>query len=195
MHGCVTRPADVVLTRADYLRYEQRRVALAGIVQAMLMTRHMLFVGFSLKDENFHKVADAVRRARDPERRAAPRHFGTVLMLAAEPFVEEMWKDELRFVAAGPPVAAGLDREARAAVLAERARRVEIFLDALLARAPLDPLHLLRHRFSGSLTDGERTFRDAIAELVERLPAEARCGPAWERLRDLVERLGGELPA
>jgi hypothetical protein len=28
-----------------------RRAALAGIVQALLVTRHMLFVGFSLRDD------------------------------------------------------------------------------------------------------------------------------------------------
>src|SRR5262249_6692238 len=101
MHGCVTRPADIVLTRADYLRYEERRSALAGIVQAMLLTRHMLFVGFSLNDENFHKVAYAVRRARDPAARSRSR-FGTVLKLADEPFVEELWRDELGFISMGP---------------------------------------------------------------------------------------------
>ncbi len=100
MHGCVGRPSDIVLTREDYLRYEQRRVALTGIVQAMLLTRHMLFVGFSLNDEDFHKVADAVRRARDPDERNRSQ-FGTVLKLAREPYVEELWRDELGFVSMG----------------------------------------------------------------------------------------------
>ncbi|MEZ4241327.1 MAG: SIR2 family protein [Myxococcota bacterium] len=47
MHGCVSVPSDIVLTWEDYARYAQRSAALAGIVQAMLMTKHMLFVGFS----------------------------------------------------------------------------------------------------------------------------------------------------
>ena len=29
----------------------------------MLITKHMLFVGFSLNDDNFHKIMDAVRAA------------------------------------------------------------------------------------------------------------------------------------
>ena len=29
----------------------------------MLITKHMLFVGFSLNDENFHRIMDAVRGA------------------------------------------------------------------------------------------------------------------------------------
>ena len=33
MHGCVNHPSDIVLTRSDYIRYSERRAALAGIVQ------------------------------------------------------------------------------------------------------------------------------------------------------------------
>ena len=46
MHGSVSHPESVVLTRQDYLRYAEHWGALAGIVQALLITRHMLFVGF-----------------------------------------------------------------------------------------------------------------------------------------------------
>ncbi len=46
LHGCVKEPQDIVPTRADYLRYDERRAALKGIVQAMLITCHMLFVDF-----------------------------------------------------------------------------------------------------------------------------------------------------
>ncbi|HKB37873.1 MAG TPA: SIR2 family protein, partial [Gemmataceae bacterium] len=76
LHGCVSRPGDIVLTREDYLRYDTSRAALAGLVQGLLITRHMLFVGFSLVDDNFHRIADAVRRAvkREP--------FGTSLSVA-----------------------------------------------------------------------------------------------------------------
>eukprot|EP01122_Echinamoeba_exundans_P002064 TRINITY_DN1202_c0_g1_i21.p1 TRINITY_DN1202_c0_g1~~TRINITY_DN1202_c0_g1_i21.p1 ORF type:complete len:610 (-),score=26.85 TRINITY_DN1202_c0_g1_i21:942-2711(-) len=63
MHGCVTHPEDIVLTREHYMRYQSTRSALSGIVQSLLITRHMLFVGFSLQDDNFHRIADEVRRS------------------------------------------------------------------------------------------------------------------------------------
>ena len=92
MHGCVSCIEDIVLTREDYLRYENRRTALSGIVQALLITRHMLFVGFSLSDDNFHRIADAVRRALEPvARRGADRRFGTTLVLSPEPLLAELW--------------------------------------------------------------------------------------------------------
>lgn len=111
MYGCVTHP-DVVLTREDFLRYEQRRVALAGIVQAMLLTHHKLFVGFSLNDENFHKVADVVRRALDPDARKRPC-FASVLKLERKLFVEELWRDELLFVPIGDELPAEESSESR----------------------------------------------------------------------------------
>lgn len=37
------------------MRYASRRSALRGIVQSLLITRHMLFAGFSLNDDNFHR--------------------------------------------------------------------------------------------------------------------------------------------
>jgi len=83
MHGCVTQPESIVLTRADYLRYEERRAALTGIVEALLITRHMLFVGFGLADDNFHRIADAVRRVVHPsmDSESLREPFGTALVL------------------------------------------------------------------------------------------------------------------
>ena len=41
----------------------ERNAALGGIMQALLLTKHMLFLGFSLDDDNFHRLFDAVRKA------------------------------------------------------------------------------------------------------------------------------------
>src|SRR5205814_4557631 len=60
-HGSVSHPDDIVLTREHQIVYEDRNAALAGVVQTLLLTRHMLFVGFSLSDDTFHRIADDVR--------------------------------------------------------------------------------------------------------------------------------------
>ena len=62
LHGDVNRPLDIVLTRSQMLDSREQRKALAGIVQTMLLTKHLLFVGFSLQDPNFSEVAGTVRR-------------------------------------------------------------------------------------------------------------------------------------
>lgn len=66
MHGCVSIPREIVFTRKDYIRYAETNAALGGILQALMMTKHMLFVGFSLQDDNFHRLFDSVQRARKP---------------------------------------------------------------------------------------------------------------------------------
>lgn len=64
MHGCVTRPEEIVLTKQDYIRYTDRFAALSGIVQSLLLTKHLLFVGFSLDDDNFVRIFDSVKKAK-----------------------------------------------------------------------------------------------------------------------------------
>jgi uncharacterized short protein YbdD (DUF466 family) len=66
MHGTVSHPEEIVLTKQDYIRYHERFAALAGIVQSTLLTRHLFSVGFSLDDDNFQRIFDSVRKARHP---------------------------------------------------------------------------------------------------------------------------------
>jgi hypothetical protein len=72
LHGTVSRPHEIVLTKRDYIRYNDRFAALAGIVQSTLLTRHLLSVGFSLDDDNFQKIFDSVRKAKTREHELLP---------------------------------------------------------------------------------------------------------------------------
>ncbi len=65
---CVSLPKEIVITKQDYVDYESGRMkALAGLVQANLMTSHFLFVGFSLTDPNYLRIVKEVQQAIDPE--------------------------------------------------------------------------------------------------------------------------------
>jgi hypothetical protein len=81
MHGCVSQPDSIVLTRESYIRYSYQWAALEGILQATLITQHMLFVGFSLADDNFLRILDGVRRIVRPVPGLAGKlgPFGTAL--------------------------------------------------------------------------------------------------------------------
>ncbi len=182
MHGCVSQPDDIVLTREHYLRYGTRNAALEGIVQAMLITRQMLYVGFSLADDNFHRIVDAVRRAIGHEGRA----LGTVVALARDDLVEQLWGDDLRWVHLtehGPGMGTTALREAQ--------RRFEVFVDRISASAATTR-HLLEPRFAGVLTEEEAL----LAEELQRLQALVRKthgsrSPAWAVLEETLRRLGG----
>lgn len=179
LHGSTEHPEEIVLTREDYLRYRERRAALAGIVQALLITKHMLFVGFSLRDDNLHRIVDEVRRALRPdgERQAEP--FGTALLLHHEPLLAELWSGDVSFLAAA-------DDDTPQA---EAARRLEIALDQLLLQCSDLSSHLLDQRFSHLLSPPEQRLGQALRRLGDE--AEQYQGTAaWERVADLLRRLG-----
>jgi len=185
MHGCVTHPDDIVLTREDYIRYAERRAALAGIVQALLITRHMLFVGFSLEDDNFHRIVDAVRKAIHMTPDAGRVPFGTTLMLARNRLLEELWSDDLGWVAMSEPVDPWAFDPATA-------RRLEIFLDRLLAETDTRSAHILDRRYAAVLGESDEALRDALVQFRAGVPPLARRSAAWSQVEALFERLGGE---
>lgn len=95
------------------MRYASRRSALRGIVQSLLITRHMLFAGFSLNDDNFHRyrcispyvsdawrysIADEVRQALGSQDKDAGKKFGSALNLIHNPLLELLWGKDLSLV-------------------------------------------------------------------------------------------------
>lgn len=181
MHGCVCRPDDIVIQREDYIRYTQRRAALAGIVQATLLTRYLLFVGFSLRDGNFHRAVDDVRRAiRDQKK---PKGWGTALFVNPSPLIAELWHSELDIVHFQR-----LDEGLRS--VAPAARRLEIFLDCLLAHCGSNTDHLLDSTFAHLLTKGEQELKEALLALPSSLSDRACRTEAWKKVEELLRSLG-----
>jgi hypothetical protein len=182
MHGSVDAPDEIVLTREDYLRYEERRAALAGIVQALLITRHMLFVGFALRDPNFHRISGAVRKAfRPTDGEGRAERFGTSLVLLDDRLQRELWEDDLHWTA----MAASHDDETHAA------RRLEIFLDCVLAQTSSSS-YLLHPAYATVLSDAERALAQSLARFAQDVPADARRAHAWTRVARLLGSLGSD---
>ena len=178
MHGCVTRPSSIVLTREDYLRFQENRTALAGIVQALLLTRHMLFVGFSLADDNFHRIAHAVRSATRQDG-GGPSRFGTALVVGGNSLSRELWADDVDWVSF-----------AEAGDRAQQARAVEIFLDRVGCAAATATSHLCDPRYEGVLDDGEREVRALVDALVAGASPAAKATASWAEVERLLARLG-----
>ncbi len=196
MHGTVSRPDDIILTREHQIKYEEQHAALAGIVQTLLLTRHMLFVGFSLSDDDFHRIADDVRQVlrklETPKGHEGPRGrpFGTAVVLHRRRLVEELWAEDLRWVGMCGPGENGDEPDSHA----DAARRLEIWLDYLLARTR-GTAHLLDRRYVPLLTEGERGLREALLDFVGRLPESARRTPAWWRVERFLADLGYDASA
>jgi hypothetical protein len=179
LHGSVDDPEGIVLTRQDVLRYAERRAALAGIVQALLITHRMLFVGFSLSDENFHRIADDVRRSLGPPS-AEGQTFGTSLLLRRDQLLSELWGDDVNLVAMAEGDAAP----------AAAARRLEVFLDCLVTYASDNSAHLLDADFAGLLSEDEVRLKRALLAL-RRATDGADGSHLWAPVRELLERFGG----
>lgn len=201
LHGCVKHAEDIVLTREDYLRYRDQRGALAGIVQALLITRHMLFIGFSLTDENFHHIIDDVRKvARLPvavDGTARPARFGTALLLDPSPLVADLWREDIacvsiadeRLVTPVPEPAGGDDR------LLSAAHRLEVMLDFMLYHANQNVSHVLDRRYDGLLSEPEQALNRLVLNLAREANDEMRGLPAWRPVARMLEELGGGVPS
>jgi len=184
LHGCVTEPDEIVLSRQDYLRYEHRRGALEGIVQALLITQHMLFVGFSLTDPNFHRIIDEVRRllpGRPDADAASTDKAGTAVLLQDKVLTRRLWEDDLEIVVptASDPLSGAMPD----------GRAVEIFLDYLLLGAWDHRRFILDATYAEMLTDDERRLGDALRALRAALPADPK-DPLTAPVRQLLEEYG-----
>jgi hypothetical protein len=182
MHGSIDKPETIVLTREDYLKFQENRSALAGIVQALLLTRHMLFLGFSLSDDNFHRIAHAVRQA--VGRR---KHFGTTIVVEPNPLANDLWRDDLTWVALDRDPTGGEPRSR-----ADQSRLLEVFLDRLSCQAAAATAHLGDPLYEGALSAGERTLRDRLRRLVSKVGTAEKATGAWKEVERMLGRLGLE---
>ena len=167
---------DIVLTRQDYLRYDGRRGALYGIVQALLLTRQILFVGFSLEDDNFYALVDEVRRAVEgtngtPQLRSP---FGTALVPSGKLLMKELWEREVHIEVIGD--------------FPDYPRALEVALDYLGCKAASNLSHLFDPTFAEILNDEEKRLRDAVGIMRRELGDISRA--TFETTREFFRDLG-----
>ena len=204
LHGDVRRPQDIVLTRAQMHDNRETRRALSGIVQSMLITKHLLFVGFSLQDPNFSELAGAVRRALRPVEGgeaggadvAADTSFGTLLTLHDRPFLAELWPDIdcLPMEREGDGVGGG---RGDGISDAECARLLEIFVDKVSLDASTCTAHLLDAKFDGVFSAEEEALKGKLLDFRARLAERprARDSDGFAVVEEALRRLGSrEMP-
>ena len=164
LHGSLDqldREDHIVLTRPDYMSLARERSALFGIVQALLVTKHLLFVGYSLSDEDFHQLVDEIRIAIDSS--SGGHALGTVLTTSKWPLAR-LWDDLLRVEQIG--ATSDLPN-----------RHLQIFLDRVAHLATPHDAHLLDESFAGLLDAEEvrigsslKEVQDVIDDVLEKHP-------------------------
>ena len=192
LHGDLQRPQDIVLTRSQMFDSREQRKALSGIVQTMLLTKHLLFLGFSLQDPNFSEVAGEVRRARRESSSDGgsgdSEPFGTLLCLHNRPFLAELWP-ELNTL----PMDLTDEQNAEQRVPnTECARLVEILLDKVSLDSSTTTRHLLDGAFSGVFSPQEDALKEHLQAFRERVSKNelARQSSGFSVVRQTLRRLG-----
>jgi hypothetical protein len=188
LHGSVSQPESIVLTRDDYLGYSSNRDALSALVKAHLLTHHLLFVGFGLADDHFHEIVHDVRRA-IPAGSAGSHRMGTVLSLFDEPLQQLVWSGKLDILPmSGIAPSSGASRADKTAALVAAGRELEIFLDMMATYATDNHSYLLAPKYNAGLNDDEASLRRQLLALAvqERSPHTAEVwGVIDQALTDL----------
>ena len=150
LHGTIG--SDLVLSRSDYIGAAAAHVALRGIVQALLMTRHMAFIGYGLAEDEFHQLMHEVRNVRS----AAPgEHIGTVLVGSGIPHFNAIWP-ELEMI----ETVNALDDDP-----GEKFRRLWMLVDWMGMKACSDAAYIIDETFGYLRGQHE----EELASLVEQL--------------------------
>jgi tetratricopeptide (TPR) repeat protein len=181
MHGCVSRPHSLVVTREDYDAYDLRHPATITYLQSLLSTRTFLFVGFSLRDPNFRNIYRIVQQVLGSFRRYA---YAILLERSVNPYVLQYWRRQRLLVLplADPEQVQQFLDEAQetAARWADRRRRLPVILEGL-----------------GPERDHLRAQVEALREAVDaayeriRLPLLDEMRERGDEMR--TERLGAQL--
>lgn len=181
LHGTISKEDSLVFTRDSFIDLSRTSRALFGLVQAMLFTRHMIFVGYGLGDEDFHEVVYDVKSAF--EGRNLSSTIGTTLTLVEDPVKRDLWSDTLNIVAMRP---AGTD-------LRVAARDLERFLDLLGMLASDRAAFLLESKYKEMLDEPEQRLSEVLQPIVMLARKHKDDESAWRDVRKTLRQLGADL--
>ncbi|MEO7586460.1 MAG: SIR2 family protein [Arachnia sp.] len=177
------RPESIILTRAHYLDFALKQRGLASLATALLMTKHLLFVGFGLADDHFHEIVHEVRSIRPtpPGSDTDQARGGTALVLGDGLIHKAVWGKDFTIV----PFTQHGD-ETNPAVAG---RSLEIFLDVMVCLSGSDEPFTLDPRFQGIINRHDLDAAKEMRTLHARLTKMGRdqTGPARRLLKLLVE--------
>ena len=185
LHGCVSRPETIVLTRKDYIRYEDHGRALRGVVQHGLIYSELLFIGFSMTDENLHTIIDQVRKVTYEDGRPRCR-VGSVFTLVENPMFRKLWQDDFNVVSCADAWDAPLPPDWVHDCLLDH------ISDGLATRRAADEF-VLNERFASLLTREQRLMKEALVPLSNLYQDKAVRGTqSWDTIAELLSWFGQE---
>jgi SIR2-like protein len=185
LNGDIGDPDSIVLTTEDFRQHAVESEALHGVVQGLLLTSHLLFVGFSFTDKSFLELAESVTRVLRKARGTFPNDRTNTAIALTPDDLQHVSYDDLDI----------LKMSDNAADIRRAARLLEIFLDRLCWKA--NSVHdraaeyLLDDRYLSSLTAEDKELRDALLRLeADVSPSVKSKSPGWQRIEAVLRDLG-----
>jgi len=188
MHGDVDAPSTIVLTRGQFVGFAGASGPAGAVLQSLLLTKHLLVVGTSMKDDNFlrliHEVAAYRKRSNESVKQttgpapAEPDKFGTILSLTNDPARRELQAPYFHWLSMPGDT------------LPESARQLEIFLDALAMYSSRDNSWLLDERFAHLLDAHQEELADRARLLGRDIRQRAGSASAWRALAADLDAFG-----
>ena len=199
IHGCVSDPASLVFTKEDYDGSVSSRRALFGVLQAMLLTRHIVFVGYSLSDPDFLEIVQEVKDALPKPGHngdLSHRKLGTVITL----FTDEEKNASLGDLFDIVPISSLPKESATDQQFEDAVRDLERFIDLVGMLSSDRAAFLMDSRYEDLLDENERKLAEVlnvVAQQSERFRTSSGWDQVWELLRSLGAHpvsIGGERP-
>ncbi|SDC02546.1 SIR2-like domain-containing protein [Raineyella antarctica] len=192
LHGDIAHPDTIVLTTDQYERLRGEHKALHGVVQTLMLTSHLLFVGFGFADSDFLGMAEAVQNVRAlAQEDTSTSKVGTAIGLLEPPAPHKSPESE-----PGKRTYAELDYEylARAGSdVSEAARLLEILLDRLAWRCQVTgdvrASFLLDPDYQKGASPEDEELRRKLVELQE-VANRHRESAAYGAVTALLQGLG-----
>lgn len=161
----------IVLNRDEFLGYDTVWRPLAGMLQATMLTRHLVFVGYSLDDDNFIRLGRSVSALLRQMKYDKP--IGTLLSPMAKPLRAELWGQDLTELATDEGD--------------NPFRTHDIVLDRMALTATADERSwVLDEAYADLLSEGERTQANALRAAADGLGENDN----WTALRTAFTSLG-----
>jgi hypothetical protein len=183
LHGSLgEQGGPPLLTRDQLLDFQTDRGPLAGVLQMLLLTGHLVFVGYSLSDPSLHGAFHAVRRALESDTRSERPTMATSLQVDPSPALSALWAGTVDVVwPRHEDYPSGVDRT----------RQKEILLDVLADAASHSSIPLLALQDEAAeldLTVDEQQLRSALLELGRAYRRDDARSALWDPVRELLDR-------
>jgi len=176
INGSTRDQSGIVLYEGEEETAQQRQ-AMNGIVQALLLTRHVLFLGFRLQnDYSMHSILDTVQKARAKPEDEDKSSFmkepfradlnATLIRRLPNKVERSLWKNANVITLQDPDTESNCGCESEKKN--EASRKLEIFLDYLAVNSRGFNSHLLDEECNVSLTSEENEVRNCLHRLAEQ---------------------------